>query len=206
MTTLTDGHRRILLTVAARAVHDSLVAGRVVLPATGEVDARLRESGATFVTLERDGDLLGCIGTLEPARPLVDDVAHNALGAAFADPRLPAVTAADYAHMSIKVSVLSRPERLPVENVEQLADVVRPGTDGLLLELGPGRSTLLPSVWPKVSGVAEFLDVLWRKAGAAPGIWLPGTRVSRYTTEEFGDPGPRAPLAGSPERRPARRA
>jgi hypothetical protein len=53
---------------------------------------------------------------------------------------------------------------------------------------------LLPSVWPKVRDLAEFLDVLWRKAGLAPGTWPGGTRVSRYTTEEFGDPGPRAPI------------
>src|SRR5688572_11887015 len=40
--------------------------------------------GATFVTLERDGRLLGCIGTLEPVRPLYEDVMTNAYKSAFA--------------------------------------------------------------------------------------------------------------------------
>jgi AmmeMemoRadiSam system protein A len=130
------------------------------------------------------------------------DVAHNALAAAFADPRLPAVTRDDYARMSIKVSVLSRPEPMAVASYEELLAEVRPGLDGLLLESGPYRSTLLPSVWPKIRSAEEFLDVLWRKAGLPKGAWPPGTRVSRYTTEEFGDPGPRAPLPATGGGRP----
>ena len=47
----------------------------------------LREPGATFVTLRQGEDLRGCIGSLEPRRPLGDDVAANARAAAFADPR-----------------------------------------------------------------------------------------------------------------------
>jgi uncharacterized protein len=203
MTTLTDAQRRVLLDVAARAVHDSLLSGRGELPDEQAFEPALREPGATFVTLERGSELLGCIGTLEPVRGLALDVAHNALAAAFADPRLPPVTRDDYAQMSIKVSVLSRPEPLAVTSYEELLAMVRPGVDGLLLEAGPHRSTLLPSVWPKIRSVEEFLDVLWRKAGLRKGAWPPGTRVSRYTTEEFGDPGPRAPLpAPSRDRQP----
>src|SRR5262249_44955146 len=131
----------------------------------------------------------------EPVRPLVADVAHNALAAAFADPRLPAVTAGDYAVMSIKISVLSQPELVLAESYRDVLASVRPGVDGLLLEAGRVRSTLLPSVWPKVRDPGEFLDVLWRKAGLSPRVWRPGTTVSRYTTQEFGDAGPRAPIA-----------
>jgi AmmeMemoRadiSam system protein A len=183
--------RQVLLDVAAESVHDALLGRPPVLPVPVTFEPQLREPRATFVTLERGTSLLGCIGTLEAVRPLVVDVAHNALSAAFADPRLPAVTRDDYGVMSIKVSVLSRPEHLPVRGYDELAAVVRTGVDGLLLEIGARRGTLLPSVWPKVSGVHDFLDVLWHKAGAAPRSWPAGTRVSRYTTEEFCDPGPR---------------
>jgi AmmeMemoRadiSam system protein A len=183
-----------LLAVAARAVHDALASGRGTLPDATRFNERLRQPGATFVTLERGDQLLGCIGTLEPVRPLVVDVARNALAAAFADPRLPPVTPDDYAAMSIKISVLSQPEPLAVSNFAELAMCVRPGVDGLLLEAGQHRSTLLPSVWPKVDGVNEFLAVLWQKAGLRGVEWEPSTRVSRYTTHEFCDPGPRESL------------
>jgi uncharacterized protein len=205
-TELTGGQRRVLLDVAARAVHDSFLAGRVQLPDPHTFELRLQALGATFVTLELGEQLLGCIGTLEPSRPLAVDVAHNAIAAAFSDPRLPPLTVEEYAAMSIKVSVLSAPEPIDVASYEALAVATRPGVDGLLLEAGPARSTLLPSVWPKVRDVAEFLDVLWRKAGLRPGMWPQETRVSRYTTDEFGDPGPRPPIsAGGARRFTARR-
>jgi AmmeMemoRadiSam system protein A len=202
---LTGAQRRVLLDAAARAVHDTFLAGSPQLPDPDGFDPRLRELGATFVTLELGEQLLGCIGTLEPTRPLVADVAHNAIAAAFADPRLPQLTVGEYAAMSIKVSVLSRPEPVAVSSYAELTAAVRPGVDGLLFEAGPARSTLLPSVWPKVGDVEEFLDVLWRKAGLRPGTWRADTRVSRYTTDEFGDPGPRAPIEGAAHRFSARR-
>jgi AmmeMemoRadiSam system protein A len=194
MPPLDDMQERTLLDVAARAVHDALATGRASLPDASRFDETLRRTGATFVTLERGEQLLGCIGTLEAVRPLVVDVARNALAAAFTDPRLPAVTPDDYAAMSIKVSVLSAPEPLAVSSFAELAAAVRPGVDGLLLEAGSRRSTLLPSVWPKVDGVSEFLAVLWHKAGLRAAEWSPSTRLSRYTTHEFCDPGPRERL------------
>jgi hypothetical protein len=198
---LTDAQRHVLLDVAARAVHDSFLAGRVQLPDPQPFEPRLQALGATFVTLELGDQLLGCIGTLEPTRPLVVDVAHNAIAAAFSDPRLPPLTVDEYAAMSIKVSVLSTPAPIDVSSYEALAAATRPGVDGLLLEAGPARSTLLPSVWPKVRDVAEFLDVLWRKAGLRPGVWPEETRVWRYATDEFGDPGPRPPITAGVARR-----
>jgi AmmeMemoRadiSam system protein A len=197
---LNPDHQRALLDVAARAVHDAFVTGGPQVPDEHGYEPALRAPAATFVTLERDDELLGCIGTLEATRPLVIDVAHNALAAAFADPRLPPLSLDDYACMSIKVSVLSKPEPLPVSNHAAVAATVRRGVDGLLLHVGEARSTLLPSVWPKVRDVEEFLDVLWRKASLAPGIWLPGMKVWRYTTDEFGDPGPRPAIAADTTR------
>src|SRR6187549_499243 len=64
--------------------------------------------GASFVTLERDGRLRGCVGSLEAVRPLYQDVVRNALRA-MADPRLPPVTAEDWPELDVTVSVLSTP-------------------------------------------------------------------------------------------------
>ncbi len=188
---LDHAHRRTLLDVAQAAIRSALLTGRQHLPDAAAFHPDLRVEAATFVTLERDSRLLGCIGALEPVRPLAVDVAYHALGAAFADPRMPAVTSDDFVAMSIKVSVLSPKESLPAASYEEVVTSVRAGVDGLVLEAPRHRSTLLPSVWPKVADVAEFLEVLWRKAGMRPGDWPEGTRVSRYVTEEFGDPGPR---------------
>lgn len=184
-------HRRALLDLAQDAIRHALVTGRQQLPDPVDLHPELRAPAATFVTLERGSQLLGCIGTLQAVRPLAIDVAYNALSAAFADPRMPAVTTDDFVAMSIKISVLSPTEPIEALSPAELARAVRPGVDGLVLEAPGHRSTLLPSVWPRLTDVDEFLAVLWRKAGLEPGCWPPGTLVSRYTTEELGDPGPR---------------
>lgn len=188
---LEDNHRRTLLELAAETVQEALATGRGRLPDPRGVAPELRALTATFVTLERDSNLLGCIGTLVPVRPLVVDVAHNALAAAFDDPRLPSVTQDDYADMSIKVSVLSELEPLRAASYDDTVGAVRTGIDGLVVASGPYRATLLPSVWPRVRDATEFVEILWRKAGLTPGAWPRGTRVLGYTTEEFSDPGPR---------------
>ena len=189
---LDDAHRRALLQIAADAIGHALLRGdgqSDIPESTG--DLALDQAAATFVTLERGEALLGCIGTLEATESLAASVARNACKAAFADPRLPAVTVADYEVMAIKVSVLSRLTPVRARSWKDVARSLRVGTDGVLVEVGNHRATLLPSVWPKVDGAAQFLDVLWHKAGLRPRDWLPRTRVWKYTAEEFADPGPR---------------
>ena len=196
---LDDASRRVLLDVATDVIGDAVTPRDPRLPNPSDFDAPLREPRASFVTLERGDQLLGCIGTLVAAEPLVVDVARHALAAAFADPRLPPVTRDDFAAMSVKVSVLTAPEPVPAASFDDLVAAVRPGVDGLLVEARRHRATLLPSVWDHVADTDEFLGVLWHKAGLARGAWPAGVAVSRYTTEEFGDPGPR-PSVGAVDR------
>ncbi|RIK06467.1 MAG: AMMECR1 domain-containing protein [Acidobacteria bacterium] len=187
-------HRQILLGVATETIADALRTRRPKLPELADFDAELTRPHATFVTLEDPAErLLGCIGSIQPAYPLVVDVAKNALMAAFEDPRTSGVGLREYESMSVKISVLSPLEPMSVGSLDELRSAVRPGVDGLLLDAGAHHSTLLPSVWPKVSGVDEFLEILWAKAGLVPGVWRSETVMRRYTTVEFGEKGPRDP-------------
>jgi len=189
---LDEEHRRALLELAADSIGHALLRGDGVprLPEPSG-DLALDQAAATFVTLERGEALLGCIGTLEATESLAASVARNACKAAFADPRLPAVTVTDFEVMTIKVSVLSRLTPVRARSWRDVGRTLRVGTDGVLVESGGHRATLLPSVWPKVDGAAQFLDLLWHKAGLRPRDWPPRTQVSKYSTEEFADPGPR---------------
>jgi len=193
---LSGRDRRALLDLAVEAIRCRLV-NPWCSPLDIELDdtTALARPQASFVTLERDDQLLGCIGSLEPTVPLAQGVARHAVAAAFEDPRLPPVTFEDYPVMSVKISVLSPIEPLDVASRAGLERAVRPGIDGLVLRAGARRSTLLPSVWPKVRDASDFIDILWAKAGLDPAAWPNGATVSRYTTEEFSDPGPRAPIA-----------
>lgn len=199
-TVLSDAGRRFLLDTAVESIRAHLEHRRPVsVPGSNGdgsgVAAEVHEPGASFVTLRDGAQLLGCVGSMTPVRSLSVDVAVNALNAAFADPRLPALTPEEFERMEVKISVLGPLEALGVPSMAELQSAVRPGVDGLLITAGNHRGTFLPSVWEQVRSPNEFLDMLWRKAGLRPGTWPPNLRIERYRTTEFGDPGPRPPIA-----------
>jgi len=179
--------RQVLVDIARHAVRAGLNGRNDWRPARDHVPIRLAECGATFVTLRRENDLLGCIGTMEPRRSLADDVAKNSIGAAFGDPRLPPVTWDDYAHMSVKISVLGPLVQIAVASGGELRRSVRVGVDGLLITAGRRRATFLPSVWEQVPDHDMFMRMLWEKAGLDAGDWPRTLEVFRYETVEFGD-------------------
>ncbi len=189
---LAAADREALIAIAESAIARALSSGARRLPDVGDLSPRLRQPGATFVTLRRDGMLLGCIGTLEPYQPLGIDVAEHALGAAFDDPRVPPIEVDDFTVMTVEVSVLGALHELRASNHRQVAESLRTGKDGLLIVAPGHRATFLPSVWESVSDVDEFLAMLWRKAGLWPREWPTGIRVFTYEVDEFGDPGPRS--------------
>jgi AmmeMemoRadiSam system protein A len=150
-----------------------------------EYSDRLRSQGASFVTLHRAGELLGCIGTLRPHRALVADVAHNAYQAAFNDPRFPALTQAQLLGLDLHISVLTPLEPRAIESEEDLLAQLRPGIDGLVLEDGDLAATFLPTMWPRLQTAQRFVRVLKEKAQLPPDYWSATIRAYRYSTEEF---------------------
>ena len=186
---LADEHRRILLDVAVQSIRHGLAHGGPLPVRAEDFPEPLRALRATFVTLEREGELRGCIGMLEATRPLVQDVAANACAAAFSDPRFPPLRAAELPGLDVHISVLSPPEPLEFESETALVQQLRPGVDGLILDERGHRGTFRPSVWDSLASPWAFLEHLKLKAGLAPGYWSPTLRAWRYTTESFGDSG-----------------
>jgi AmmeMemoRadiSam system protein A len=106
--------------------------------------ASLEQPSATFVTLKQGGQLRGCVGSVQRRRALHDDVRLNAVAAAFRDPRFAPLDAHELPQISLEVSLLSAVERLEVASEEELVARLHPGIDGLLVEYGCYRATLLP--------------------------------------------------------------
>ncbi|WP_018509499.1 AmmeMemoRadiSam system protein B [Thiobacillus thioparus] len=149
----------------------------------------MAEPGASFVTLTRQGDLRGCIGTLEAHRPLGIDVRENALAAAFRDPRFMPLSRAEFDDIRVEVSVLSPTEALTVANEEHALETLRPHIDGVVFEYRHYRSTFLPQVWEQLPEPAEFLAHLKRKAGLPVDFWAEQVRLSRYTVSKWKERG-----------------
>jgi len=150
-------------------------------------DEWLARQAATFVTLRRDGELRGCIGSIDPHRPLGEDVAANACAAAFSDPRFEPLAAPEFAVVAVEVSVLSPRLPLPVASEAEAIRVLRPGLDGICLEYGERRATFLPQVWESLPDPAQFLMALRHKARLPERFWDPAIRLTRYTVEKYGD-------------------
>ncbi len=172
---------RRLVAIAREAIEAPADFASLALP----VEAWLRQPAATFVTLLLDGELRGCIGTLEARRALADDVAHNARAAAYRDPRFAPVNDAERSRLRIEVSLLSPREPLEAASEAEALARLRPGLDGIVLEFQKLGATFLPQVWESLPDPAEFLGELKRKAGLAPGFWHAQVRLSRYTVEKF---------------------
>ncbi|MHB1403506.1 MAG: AmmeMemoRadiSam system protein A [Thiobacillus sp.] len=145
----------------------------------------LAEPGASFVTLTRQGELRGCIGTLEAHRPLGLDVRENAVAAAFRDPRFMPLTRVEFDEIRVEVSVLSPSEILVVVSEEHALATLRPNVDGVVFEYRHYRSTFLPQVWEQLPEPAEFMAHLKRKAGLPMDFWAEEVRLSRYTVSKW---------------------
>jgi len=187
---LAGGERAELSAIACAAVVAAARGERYSLPSPPA--GALAAPGASFVTLHRDdGALRGCIGSIEPRRPLAEDVAANARAAALDDGRFAPVGADELSRMLLEISLLSPLTPLVVDSRPALLAALRRGVDGLLIDDGVRRATFLPSVWQQLPEADRFLSQLERKAGLPVGGWPRGLRVFRYTTERF----PAVPVA-----------
>lgn len=151
-----------------------------------ELPPKLAKNGATFVTLTKAGSLRGCIGTLEPYRPLAIDVQQHTIAAAFNDYRFPNVSLDELSAIEIEISCLTEPKQLRYDSPEKLPEIVRPGVDGVVFRAGSRRATFLPQVWEKLPDAEIFLNQLSIKMGAPPDFWRSGKLiVETYQVQEF---------------------
>ena len=184
---LAPQQRATLMSVARQSIEHGLAYGQPLVVTPSEYHGDLKVVRASFVTLQIQGRLRGCIGHLEAVQPLIVDVAENAFAAAFRDPRFPPLQRDEWADVDIHLSLLTRPEPMRFEDESDLIAQIRPGEDGLILQDGPNRGTFLPSVWESLPDPVQFLTHLKHKAGLAANHWSDRVEVYRYHTESFGE-------------------
>jgi len=115
-----------------------------------------------FVSIKKDGQLRGCIGTISPAAESVGmEIIGNAVSAASHDPRFEPVREDELEDLVYSVDVLCEPEL--VTSDAQLD----PGRYGVIVQTGARRGLLLPDL-EGIDTVAKQLEVARRKAGIGP--------------------------------------
>lgn len=180
---LTSDQRAELLAIARWAIRERVRGlGSTADPSR---DPRLQAAGAAFVTITRQGQLRGCIGYVDPVKPLTEAVAHSAAAAATADPRFPAVTPEELAHLEIEISVLS-----PLRRIDDPAQV-QVGTHGLYISQSDRHGLLLPQVATDFGWDREtFLRQTCLKAGLPGDAWRHGAEIQVFSVDHFTDHAP----------------
>ena len=180
---LSEGQQHYLMELALASIRHGLKHGSPLPVDLAGLAAELKSPRATFVTLQIQGQLRGCIGRLEAGRPLAEDIADNAYAAAFQDPRFPPLRENELEGLEIHLSLLTPAEPMEFTSEQNLLDQLQPGVDGLILAEGSRRGTFLPSVWEQLPTPGEFLEHLKRKAGLPASHWSDSLKVWRYRTE-----------------------
>jgi AmmeMemoRadiSam system protein B/AmmeMemoRadiSam system protein A len=195
---LPEGDRARLIALAVASL-EFAAAHHGEAPAIGlgaDVSSALSAQRASFVTLEREARLRGCIGSPAARMALARDVAANAVAAGFGDPRFAPLTQAELAVLTISISILSPAAPFECADEEDLIARLHPGRDGLILREKGAGALFLPSVWDTLPDRREFVHQLKRKMGRAADHWSPAMRAWRFTTESFAAPYANAKAGG----------
>jgi AmmeMemoRadiSam system protein A len=180
--TLDPNQRTRLLQIARESIA-SVFDRRVPEIDLTRYDEVLRRPSGAFVTLEKHGQLRGCIGSIQAVAPLVQAVSTSAINAAFRDPRFMPVAREELSSLHIEISVMS-----PIVVVTDVAEI-EVGRDGLIISKAGRTGLLLPQVatehgWDRDT----FLRHTCLKAGLPPEAWQTGEcRIERFSAEVFGE-------------------
>lgn len=182
---LASSQQKLLLELARKAVTAAATGAKPPIEDPNPPDA-LRARRACFVTLTKNGQLRGCIGSIFPEESLYRAVVERAKSAAAEDPRFPPVRPEELGQIEIEVSVLTVPKPLTFASPEDLLAKLRPGVDGVVLTADDRHATYLPQVWEKLPEPRTFMDELAKKAGLPRYAWRkPGATVLTYQVEAF---------------------
>ncbi len=165
-------------------------------PACERMATAVDEPGASFVTLTLDGKLRGCVGSPEPNASLVGGIIDHAQAAAFQDTRFDPVRRGELPRLAVEVSLLSPLRPIACAGEEDLLRQLRPGVDGLVLDLKGHRALFLPQVWTELPNPRAFLAALKRKAGWPSTFWSPQFKAWTFTVKAWCDEPRRAQPRG----------
>ncbi|MFA6254442.1 MAG: AmmeMemoRadiSam system protein B [Patescibacteria group bacterium] len=174
-----EAEKKELLQVARATIEQYLKEGTIYEPKIE--NPKFKEKWGVFVTLTKSGQLRGCIGYIQPIKPLLEAVRDNAISAAFDDPRFSSVTASELDKIEIEISILTVPQ------ADTVANIIK-GKLGTVLENGNLGATYLPQVWEDLTDPTEFFQSLCRKGGLPKDCYQDSqTKVYSYRAIVFGE-------------------
>jgi len=183
---LSEDEGKYLLGVARKTIKNRLFKSEEPQIDQEDMPEIFQKRLGTFVTINIEGNLRGCIGHIIPRETLIEGIKVNAINAAFRDPRFPPLSKEELDRIDIEISVLTPPKDLSYTDAEDLLKKLRPGTDGVIIKKGFYEATFLPQVWEQLPKKQEFLSHLCLKAGLSADSWMTEKlQVSTYQVQAF---------------------
>ncbi len=162
--------------LAKRAIEEYVKYGRVIEP-PDELTPEMKQRAGVFVSLKKQGQLRGCIGTFLPTTDNVArEIIKNAIAAATQDPRFPPVSEDELDEIQYSVDILSEPEK--VKDLSELD----PKRYGVIVSKGFRKGLLLPDL-EGVDTVQKQLEIAMYKAGIMPDE--PDVEIYRFTVTRY---------------------
>jgi len=156
------------------------------VPQVKDSQRELEVKRGCFVTLKKNGQLRGCIGSILPEQSIARCVVDNTINAAVNDYRFNRVEETELSSIDIEVSLLTVPEPLPHKDPQDLLQKLAPRKHGVILKKGMHSATFLPQVWDELSDKQEFLRHLCLKGGMSLDCWKDSeTQILVYEAEVF---------------------
>jgi len=162
--------------LARETIDNYIKQGKIITPSLGLPEEMINQKAGVFVSLKKNGNLRGCIGTFMPTQEnIAQEIIKNAISAAVDDPRFSSVNVSELEDLSISVDVLSAPEE--VKDISQFD----PKKYGVIVSSGYKKGLLLPDL-EGVDTVEYQIDIAKRKAGIYPDekVKLYRFEVQRY--------------------------
>lgn len=165
---LTSEEKALLLSLARNTLETYTKTGNPprLDQVNNQLTLKLKKKYGVFVTLKKHGELRGCIGHILPKAPLFQGVIENTINSSSYDWRFNPVDTKEVSDITIEISVLSTPKRIPG------SDNFMVGKEGILIRKGSHSAVFLPQVaveqgWDR----AETLCHLCQKAGLSRDAW-----------------------------------
>lgn len=178
-------NEQMLLLQYAKAILVEKLEGHML---SEELEAKIQEvplfqeERGVFVSLHIGGELRGCIGYIEPIKPLIEAVAENSINAGFRDPRFSSLSLKELETVEIEISVLTVPKPIPSYKEFEV------GKHGIILKKDHRQAVFLPQVAPEQGWDRDTtLMYLSHKAGLSPDAWKDECEFLVFEAEHFSD-------------------
>lgn len=164
--------------LAKSAVENYVSEGKIITPASDLPEEFFKRKAGTFVTIEKNGELRGCIGTYLPTRPTIaEEIIRNAISATTEDYRFGPIQKEELPFLSYTVYILSYPE--VVNDVKELdpekfgiivktTPFVYPNQDVVFDDVVPHKTGLLLPDLEEVETVEQQIAIACQKGGIDP--------------------------------------